>query len=82
MVFFMVIPEHTQNSGKPRAHHRKIQNGAFPALQSLWQQKGQAAGDDSAAIAAERRRITSWAMATISLGRTCLDSSASAVTRL
>src|SRR6266403_985869 len=49
MVFFMVIPEHQQNPSKPHAHHWKIQNGAFPALQSLWQQMDQAADDDSAA---------------------------------
>jgi hypothetical protein len=49
-----------------------MKNGAFPELQSLWQQTDQAADDDSAASAAERRRITSWAMATMSRGRTCL----------
>src|SRR6267143_2704084 len=38
MVFFMMIPGHKRNSGTPRAHCRKMQNGAFPALQSLWQQ--------------------------------------------
>jgi hypothetical protein len=72
MVFFMMVPEHKQNPSKPDGHRRKMQNGAFPELQSLWQQTDQAAGDDSAASAAERRRITSWAMATMSRGRTCL----------
>src|SRR5467141_2470558 len=59
MLFFMMIPEHKQNPSNPYAHRRKMQNDAFPALQSLWQQMDQAADDDSAASAAERRRITS-----------------------
>jgi hypothetical protein len=67
MVFFMMIPGHKRNSGTPRALQEdakwRVLFGSSP---------GQAAGDDSAAIVAERRRMTSWAMATISRARTCL----------
>ncbi len=73
MVFFMVVPVPKQNSGKPRGATRYKIAPFWRGNFFFISRKVQATGDDSAAIAVERRRITSWAMATMSRERTCLD---------
>jgi hypothetical protein len=74
MVFFMMVPVAKQNSGNHAHNAARYKMAPFGRSNLFFGSRAvQAADDDSAAIAAGRRRITSWAIATMSRDRTCLD---------